>query len=255
MKPALIFFFCVFISVRALAQETSLAGIIFDTESKERISRVNIANLTSGYFTYDNINGTFEIDAKVGDKLIFSQAQHHADTIIVKDFTPIAVYLKATSIQLKPVNIRDSKLDPDARLAAKKKDYGKAYGSLADDDYLTLTPGLGVGLGIDAIWNALSREGRNAAHLRETIANDYKQDVIDSRYNRAFVARITGLSGSRLTDFMRKYRPGYYFLSTASEYEFITSIRNNLRRYFRNPAAHALMPLDSLKKPLDTLKK
>ena len=252
MKPALIFFICILIGARALAQETTtLSGIIFDTDSKDRLSRVNISNLTTGYYSYDNINGTFEVGAKPGDKLVFSQAQHHPDTIVVKDFTPIAVYLKPTSIQLKPVTIHDLKLDPDARLAAKKKDYGKAYGSLADDDFLTLTPGLGVGLGIDAIWNALSREGRNAAHLRQTIANDYKQDVVDSRFNRAFVARITGLSGDKLTDFMNKYRPGYYFLATASEYEFITSIHTNLRRYLRNPAAHALIPLSQL----DTLKK
>jgi len=113
---------------------------------------------------------------------------------------------------------------------------------------LTSVPGIGAGLGIDALWNAFSREGRNAAHLRETIENDYKQDVVDSRFNSALVGRITGLTGERLKDFMKKYRPGYYFLESASDYDLITSIRTNYRRYMRNPAAHALMPLDSLKK-------
>lgn len=233
--------------MRSFAQD-KLSGIIFDTDSKDRLSRVSITNVSSGFFVFDNLNGVFEIEAKIGDKLIFSQAEHHPDTLIVKSFTPIAVYLKSTSIHLKPVNIFENKLDPQALLAAKKKDYSKAYGSLASNDFLTLTPGLGVGLGIDAIWNALSRSGRNAAHLRETIANDYKQDVVDSRFNSGLVGRITGLTGERLKDFMKKYRPGYYFLQSASDYELITSIRTNFKRYLRNPAAHALMPLDSLKK-------
>jgi hypothetical protein len=233
--------------MRSLAQE-KLSGIIFDADSKDRLSRVNVTNLSSGFFVFDNLNGVFEIDVKIGDKLVFSQAEHHQDTIVVISYTPIAVYLKSISIHLKPVNIFENKLDPEARLAAKKKDYGKAYGALAGNDFLTLTPGLGVGLGIDAIWNALSRSGRNAAHLRQTIANDYKQDVVDSRFNSALVGRITGLTGERLKDFMKKYRPGYYFLQSASDYEFIMSVRTNLKRYLRNPTAYALIPLDSLKK-------
>jgi len=245
MKSALILLFCLF-GLHTLAQE-KLSGIIFDTDSKERLSRVSVNNLNSGFFVFDNLNGVFEIDAKIGDKLVFTQSEHHPDTITVGSFTPLAIYLKSTSIHLKPVNIIDKKLDPQARLNARKKDYSKAYGSLANKDLLNLGPS-GVGLSIDAIWNAFSRQGRNAAHLRQTIENDYKQDVVDSRFNSALVGRITGLSGERLSDFMKKYRPGYYFLQSASDYELITSIRTNMKRYLRNPAAHALIPLDSLKK-------
>jgi len=233
--------------MRTLAQD-KLSGIVFDADSKDRLSRVNVTNASKGFFVFDNVNGVFEIDAKIGEKIIFSAPDHHPDTIIVRNFTPIAVYLKSTSIHLKPVNIVEKKLDPQSLLATKKKDYSKAYGHLATKDYLTAVPGIGAGLGIDALWNAFSREGRNAAHLRETIENDYKQDVVDSRFNSALVGRITGLTGERLKDFMKKYRPGYYFLESASDYDLITSIRTNYRRYMRNPAAHALMPLDSLKK-------
>jgi hypothetical protein len=246
MKPVLILFFCI-LSVKALAQETSVAGIIFDEHNKERIARVNVLNLTTNQYVYNNINGVFTIEAKLGDKLVFSQIEHLADTITIKNYVPLAIYMKRVAIQLKQVNIFDTINDPEKRMAAKKRDYSKAYGSLADNDFLTFTPGAGVGLGIDAIYNLLSRAGRNAAHLRETIASDYKQDVVDYRFNKALVGRITGLQGPTLVDFMRKYRPGYFFLSNASEYEFINSIRTNLKRYLRNPSAHTLLPLDNSK--------
>lgn len=245
MKSALILLFCI-ISFRTLAQD-KLSGIIFDADSKERLSRVNVTNLSSGFFVFDNLNGVFEIDVHIGDKLVFSQAEHHPDTVTVRSFTPLAIYLKTTSIHLRPVNIFENKMDPQARYNARKKEYSKAYGSLAYKDLLNVGPS-GAGLSIDALWNMFSREGRNATHLRETIANDYKQDVVDSRFSSALVGRITGLTGERLADFMKKYRPGYYFLQGASDYELITSIRTNYKRYLRNPAAHSLIPLDTLKK-------
>ncbi len=103
----------------------------------------------------------------------------------------------------------------------------------------------GAGLSIDGLWNSFSREGRNAAHLRAIIDQDYKQDVIDFRFNRKLVSNVTGLKEKQLTDFMQKYRPGYYFVTKANEYQFVTSIKANLKRYLRNPRAYALQPLTS----------
>jgi hypothetical protein len=93
------------------------------------------------------------------------------------------------------------------------------------------------------LWNAISRSGRNAKHLRERIDQDYHQDVIDYRFNRTLVANITRLKDKKLTDFMQKYRPGYFFVLNATDYEFITSIKTNYKRYIRNPKAYMLAPL------------
>lgn len=229
--------------MKAFAQETSIQGIVFDAESKDRIARVNILNLSTGKSVWDNLSGVFSIDANPGDKLVFTQTEHFADTISIISYTPLAVYLKRTAIQLKEVTISDSALNPQKRMEANKRNLSKIYGSLANKDFLTVAPGVGAGLGIDAIWNAFSRSGRNAAHLRETVENDYKQDMIDFRFNKTLVNRITGLTGKQLVDFMQKYRPGYFLVAYATEYEFITTIKNNYRRYLRNPRAYTLAPL------------
>lgn len=245
----LFFLFLFLFSIKVFAQETSVAGIVFDADSKDRIARVNVFNASTGLSVYDNLNGVFTIDARPGDKLIFSQTEHFSDTVTVFNYTPLAVYLKRMAIQLNEVTIVDSMLNPEKRLAANKRDFSKIYGSLANKDFLTVSPGSGAGLGIDAIWNAFSRSGRNAAHLRATIESDYKQDIIDFRFNRTLVNRVTGLTGRQLTDFMQKYRPGYYFVAYASEYEFITTIKTNYKRYLRNPRAYTLAPLYPPKTP------
>lgn len=246
MKSASLFLLFCILSLHAFAQEKAVSGIIFDTDSKDRIARTNVLNLSTKVSVYNNLNGEFKIDALPGDMLVFSKADYHADTIKVKDFVPLAIYMKRMAIQLKEVTILDSLLDPRKRLLATRSEYSKAYGSLASNDFLTVGPS-GAGLGIDAIYNAFSRSGRNARHLRETIQRDYTQNMIDYRFNKTLVGRVTGLKDKQLDDFMLKYRPGYFFVTYASEYEFISSIKNNLRRYLRNPRARALMPLDPAK--------
>jgi len=238
-----LFIFCFGVSLPVFAQEKPVDGIVFDKGTKERIAEVNVTNATTGKSAYNNLKGEFNIAANVGDVLIFTRQYYFSDTVKVQSYASTAVYMKRSSIQMREVSIRDTVLTPDQQLEATKRDYTKIYGSLADRNFLSTAPGEGAGISIDAIWNSFSRSGRNAAKLRDIIQRDYYQNVIDYRFNRTLVARITGLKDAQLTDFMQKYRPGYYFAVEASDYEFITNIKSNYRRYLRRPKAFTLQPL------------
>ena len=233
--------------VSAFAQEKHIDGIVVDKYTNDRIAIVNIRNVTAGNDIYDNLKGEYNIAASIGDILIFSKDGYYPDTLKVENYDSRAVYLKRTAIQLNEVSIRDTVLNPQARLAATKRDYNKVYGSLANKDLLSLSPGAGVGLIIDALWNSFSRSGRNAEHLRNEIQSDYYQNVIDYRYNRTFVGKITGLKDEQLTEFMRRYRPGYWFAANASEYDFITYIKANYKRYLRRQKTYSLQALQPAK--------
>ncbi|GAA4337561.1 hypothetical protein GCM10023149_47070 [Mucilaginibacter gynuensis] len=241
MKLWLLLLLCT--SSTVFAQQKTIEGIVFDKGTTDRIAKINVLNTNTGKAVYNNLKGEFSIAASIGDVLIFTRLEYYPDTVKVQNFGSMAVYLKRNAIQLKEVNIRDTLLSPQKWLAATKSDYTKIYGSLAYKDLLSTSPGSGAGLSIDALYNALSRSGRNAAHLQEIIDADFKQKEIDYRFNKTYVSNITGLTGMQLNDFMFKYRPGYYQVKTASEYEFIRSIRNNLKRYLRNPRAFAIAPL------------
>lgn len=244
MKFGLIFFLCTLCLSEAFAQTKTLAGIVYDNASKERIAKVNVVNINSKGSIYDNLKAEFTIPAQKGDMLVFSKEGYFNDTVKVKDETELVVYLTRTAIPLRPVYITGRFLSPQSQLDANKKLYNKAYGSLAYRDLLSVNSG-GAGLSIDALYNMISREGRNAERLRETIDKDYHQSVIDERFNSALVGSITGLKDKQLTDFMFKYRPGYYFVLEATDYDFIKYIRNNFRRYQRNPTAYQLQRLDA----------
>jgi hypothetical protein len=238
-----------FISVTSFAQDKEVNGIVFDKESKGRIAKVSVHNATNGKAVYNTFKGEFKISADIGDMLIFTKPDHYADTIIIKNFSPLAIYMRPAAIQLQQVTIRDTMLNPQKRLLQTKSEYNKIYGSISTNDFLVSSPGLGAGIGIDALYNAFSRSGRNAEHLRGVIDRDYKQNVIDYRFNKTFVASVTKLIDPQLTDFMLKYRPGYYQVTTFNEYEFIYSIRANLKRYLRNPKSFDLPTLPIMPPP------
>jgi len=242
MKFWLSFFFGI-IAVGAFAQQKAISGIVFNKDTKDRIASVNVRNLTTGIYNYNSLTGEFKINARIGDRLVFTRQYYYPDTIKIQSDTALAVYMRRMAIQLNEVTIRDSLLNPEKRLAVTKKAYSKVYGSLAYDDLLSTAPGGGAGVSIDALYNLFSNEGRNAGRLREIIENDYRQNVIDYRFNKAFVGGITGLKDYQLADFMQKYRPGYYLTKNSSDYEFIASIKANLKRYLRNPRIYTLPPL------------
>ena len=232
-----------FLTVKCFSQDKTVAGIVFDKGSKDRIATVSIRNITTGASAYDNLKGEFKIAAQPGDQLVFSKLEYHSDTIKIQSDAPLAVYMERLAIQLNEVTVHDTVLSPLMRLHATQQEFNKAYGSLAYNDFLTTPSSGGAGLSIDALWNAFSREGRNAERLRNTIEHDYEQNSIDFRFNRTYVGLITGLKEEKLTAFMFRYRPGYYTTKTASEYEFVAMIRANLRRYLRNQRSYTLPAL------------
>jgi hypothetical protein len=238
--------FLSFTCATAFAQQKEVTGIVFDKDTKARIAKVNVKNATSGKSVYNNFKGEFIIGASTGDMLIFSKPDHRSDTVKVKSYIPLGIYLKPTAIPLQEVTIRDSLLTPQKRLANTQREYSKIYGSLANSNLLNIGPG-GVGFGIDALYNAFSKSGRNAEKLRGIIDAEYRQNIIDYRFNKAFVQGITHLEEPKLTDFMQKYRPGYYLVTAAGDYEFIDYIRKNLKRYLRHPRAYELPPLPQVK--------
>ena len=232
--------------VTAFAQQKQVTGIVFDKNSKARVAKVNVQNVTLGKSVYNNFQGEFSINAAPGDVLIFTKPDHFTDTLIVKTFTALAIYMRPKAIELPQVTIRDSFITPQRRLANTQREFSKVYGSSNNSDLLTAGSG-GVGFGIDALYNAFSKSGRNAEKLRGIIDAEYKQNIIDYRFNKAFVKGVTHLEEPKLTDFMQKYRPGYYLVTTAGDYEFIDYIKKNLKRYLRRPKAYELPTLPPVK--------
>ena len=215
---------------------------MFDARSKQRISRVYIYNTRSQKGIYNNSKGEFTTQVAQGDVLLAAIQGYGVDTIKIKSQAAIIFYLKPNGILLREVTIKDTLKNPKDKYAQAQKDYKDIYRKGDSKDLLNIGPG-GVGLGIDAIWSLLSKQGKNARYLQKILERDYNESIINYRYTKPLVARVTGLSGERLQDFMEQYRPSYYFVLQANDYSFIEFIKTCYIRYEKAPLANKLPPL------------
>ena len=230
-----------------LAQDKPIQGIVFDTDSKQRLTRVYIFNTRSGEGFYNTTKGEFKTNVREGDVLVAALQGYGVDTVSVRSESTILFYLKRNIIQLQEVVVKDSLGSPEDRLKAKIEEYNSAYSKGAVGDVFSVggsNGGGGAGLGIDALYSLLSRQGRNARLLQKIIERDYREAIIEYRFTKTLINRVTGLNGAKLIDFKQQYKPGYYFILEANDYELIEYIKKSYTFYLENPAAYRLQPLN-----------
>lgn len=228
--------------VSAYAQQ-KVEGLILDSDTRQRIGRVWIVNATSGANTFNNAKGEFALMMEEGDLLIAQRDEYKSDTVQYIDQKVIVFNMKKTSIYIEPVTVV-AKKSPEEILAQRQIDYEKAFRLADAGDYFSVGPN-GAGLSINTIYNLLSKESRNARKLTKFFQKEYEENVIDLKFSKAFVTRITGLEGDLLDNFMLRYRPSYSFVQLANNYQMIAYVRSKYEQFKINPH---YKPLPDLKK-------
>ena len=229
-------------SCTAFAQQKTFQGFVMDKNTRQRLAKVYIYNSRNDDALYNNRKGEFTFKAIPGDTLFAALEGYAIDTIVYKGQNSVLFQLTPLFIRLKEVKIVGSMPTPQEKYEKNLKEYKYATDRGSSKDLLNLGGG-GVGLGIDAIYNLLSRKGANARRLQGILEKDYKEQIIDFRFRPEFVGRILGINDFELSDFMQQYRPTYEFVLSASDYAFVVFIKNNYKAYKRNPAALRLKPL------------
>ena len=204
-----------------------------------------IFNTRANVGVHNNGVGEFSIEVQKGDLLIASLEGYSADSVIYNNQSAIYFQLKPTGIQIKQVDITLSRATPEEQRAKTLREYKYATDKGSSKNLFTLSNGV-AGIGIDAIYNLLSREGKNARHLEEILDHDYRESFIDYRFRPELVARILNIQNPELQDFMTQFRPTYLFTTTANDYTFTKFIKNSYNSYKRNPAAFRLPVLPKM---------
>lgn len=230
------------------SQTKPVQGFVVDKDSKLRLAKVYIYNPANDDGIYNNNKGEFTSTAKVGDTLFAALSGYGMDTVIYKGQNAIIFQLKSLSIKLKEVKIYGKALSPQDQYSKTLKDYKYAIDKGNTSDLLNVGLG-GVGLGIDAIYNLLSRQGKNARHLQAILERDYREAIIDYRFRSDYIKSVVATNDTELTDFMLQYRPTYQFVLSASDYSFVQYVKNSFASYKRNPAMFRLPSLPKMTAP------
>jgi hypothetical protein len=246
------FLFLLFLATTsAFAQTKHVQGFVVDKDSKLRLAKVYIYNPANDDALFNNTKGEFTLEAKSGDTIFAALSGYAMDTVVYKNQSAIVFQLKPLSIRLKQINVLGKLPSAKEQYDKNLKDYKYQLDKGSSKDLLNLGSG-GVGLGIDAIYNLLSREGKNARRLQGIIEKDYHEQIIDYRYRPDYVKTLIKIKDEKLRDFMSQYRPTYDFVLSANEYEFVAFVKNSYASYKRNPTLFKLPTLptaDTVEKP------
>jgi hypothetical protein len=198
---------------------------------------VSVHNLNQKKYNQSDMGGNFRIPATKGDTILFTSAGYLPDTTIVNDWMfaeadGYSVYLTPNMVELPSVRVGDQtnyQLDSIKR----KEDYAwldkvhrvKLAGGKRWSD--------GVGVSFSPLSYFYSGEVQRRK-LRRRLKQEEIDYYIDSKFPRAYVARITGLQGDSLQTFMIRYRPSYKFCRKASNEDMLFYINDSLKKYHGN---------------------
>lgn len=232
LKYSLLLYFIVQATL-CKAQLNVISGLI--TYNTERLSGANIKNTKSHTQSVSNERGEFKLEANTGDTLIINKTDFVIDTLIVAGQEDLIIQLQILPFILKTVVIKSTPASPESIYEQNKKEYKDIYvkGDKSHMIFIPLGPlGLlsaGLALNIDKLYNALSKQGKDARRLQRNLTGDYKNSVVDKRFN-PLAAQITGYKDDKLKDFIMDNRPSYEMVARSSDYDLVQYIKQKMEQ-------------------------
>ncbi|WP_254526770.1 MULTISPECIES: carboxypeptidase-like regulatory domain-containing protein [unclassified Sphingobacterium] len=239
-----IFILCFMLSPALLYAQQSLEGIVYDKESKRRLGEVQIRNLNTQKYIYNDARGEFKTPVHAGDVLVFKKMGYFSDTVVVNNQSALIINLKENVANIETVTVIGRK-NPDDVLNEIKRDYGKAF-ELAKPGDLFSVGMTGAGLNINSLYGMISKEGKDARRFTQFIGKLHEENIIDFNFTPELVHSLVGLEGDDLKAFMQLFRPTYEFVSTANYYQMVKYIKSKYEVFKLHPNLRPLRELPDI---------
>lgn len=201
----------------------SVKGRVYDITQRLPLIGVSVMS-TSGRGTKSDTLGYYTITVPEQDSIWFSyqgkQTQKYAANAIPNPLT-FDISIKVNSDVLPTVTIWKSYRQDSLQ---NRQDYAKIFNYEKPGLGTSVMPvgsgASGVGINLtDLIGMFQVRKMRRMESLQRRLEEEEKDKYVDYRFSKSYVRNLTGLAGSELEEFMKKYRPGYEFVADVSQAE------------------------------------
>lgn len=232
--PLAILFFSLAWNLEAQAQagDYQLKAKLVDAENGSYIPFAHILNLDNGKGVLSDSSGTFSIRAMEGDSLKLSSVSY-GQQIIVAPAPPnedsyLLIQIAPNVYELEEVVINRFPSEREFRNRLLTTELPKEEGpNMKFQDRLRVVPAnpdgnarVGMGSPVSAIANKFSKKERGRVFVAEMKIKDERKAIIQSKFNREIVQRITGLEDEdKLDTFLQYCVLTDDFLYNANEYE------------------------------------
>ncbi|WP_291920710.1 carboxypeptidase-like regulatory domain-containing protein [Chitinophaga sp.] len=209
--------------------------MVADQETKTGLPFVSVVNKRTMTGTLSNESGRYYIEAYPGDTLEFSMLSYATKVLITPGLSSsLNVYMEKRLFELQGVNVRGRNYRNDSM--ALRDEYGRYfnYKKPGAVDVLKTLPANPI---TALTYLVPSKVRKRKEQFHEQLLYWEKEKYIDYRYSPELVEKMTKLQSPELDSFMYKYRPGYQFLNSASEYDLMLYIKQSFEAYQKEKVA------------------
>ncbi len=250
MKSALLIISCLFVFILASApvsaQWFKIKGTVYDSSRNYPLELVSVLS-TSGKGAFTNADGVYEIEVTERDSIWFSYLNKPTVKFpVLKILNPFAfdIALRVNITTLKEVKVRPRNYREDS--LQNRKDYAKVFNYKKPALRPSVT-NMGVGFDVNEIINMFRfKRNKSMMAFQRRLLLQEQEKMVDHRFSKALVRRLTGLNGTELDSFILVYRPSYQFTLLTNDYDFQEYIKESYRRYL-----NGLPPISTYIKPED----
>ncbi len=218
-------------------QAQTVTGVVRERTSNTKLTDVTVLNKMSDLQTSTDSAGTFKINGKPNQVLIFYKAGYRPDTLLLIDERPVFRYLVPDKNMLATVEIKADNFDPEVQYADV---YRKA-------EFLTAGQNIPLTFYTSKFF---SKEGRFARRFKKCLELEKTERKIDQRFNNTVVRAITPLEGRELDCFMVLYRPAFKLLNKLDKDDLLLYIMNSYKAFKLLPAEKRVLPTLQGSQPL-----
>ncbi|RAJ02264.1 hypothetical protein LX64_03273 [Chitinophaga skermanii] len=210
---------CLYAEIHAQSQ---VQGVVMDKTSAP-IDAVSIQNLHSKKGTISGVTGTFSIDAKVGDTLLFIRMGFEPKQHIVRNLQAAMIIMAETAFTLRPVQITGKSYETDSIL--RRKEYGNMM-TYKLPHWTRVVNIIPPAVNINNLYRVLQFQTNKKKFTFKKRLLTYEQEkYVDHNFSEDMIAARTGFRGDTLQQFIRQYRPSFQFLQDAAPYDLLNYIK------------------------------
>jgi len=238
LKNHLLISFLLLANTSVFAQQTYVLGKAIDKVTKQGIPSATVVNKNTKQITRTSDNGNFLVKASKGDSIKISSVGYKNVGIAWDGVTMEPVLeMPQDAIVLQEVTVKDRRLEvvrkqidellsaPEASTKLKWKDISNLINTN------TSTPGAGIGISIDGLYQLFSKEGKTRRKLEAMKQEDLRKLLVEYRYSAEYVSYVTKLKGQELKDFMKFCNLPDNFVLTANDYDLTLEVFRCLDRF------------------------
>ena len=234
-----------------LTPQQMLRGIVRDDSTGQALSYVQVYNESKRKGCISNEKGYFHLFGDIGDTLVFSGMSYLGKVQLVGDLdidTLMEVRLSPRFYQIAEVKITRLGTYDEFKRSLLALELPKTQtrilrehlfeqSHLGMDTYLAeeevrkaMSPEPGKPTGGISI-PILSREEKQRLNLAKVMEKEKEQELIDAKYNRDIIRKVTHLPDDEIIDFMGFCHFSNEVLLQATDYEIVLMIEKKFKEY------------------------